>query len=135
MIEDPFASKKKRRRTLTTAQKRDIIHEVGNKCQICKKKFVPSVLNVHHIKEVSKYKEKRAPFDFSMDVDFFGEKPKRKPGYDKKSNLIVLCPNCHAKYHRGIIKKSQVKKAKTKKRKKKAAKPRKPLDFSLGIDW
>lgn len=116
--------KRKKKRTLTTVQKRDIMYKAGNRCRLCRKKFSPSVLRVHHIKEVSKHKEEADMFGLSSDM--FGYEEKKKPEYDKESNLIVLCPNCHAKYHAGILKKSHIKKAKTgkkgKKRKKKAKK-------------
>jgi len=130
-MEDIFGfSKEKKKRTLTTAKKRDILYEAGNRCQLCKKKFPPSVLHVHHIKEVSKHKEKTHPLDVSADV--WGTS-KKKPTYDRKSNLIVVCPNCHTKYHRGLVKKKDVKKAKGGKKKTKKVKRKNNSPFDIKI--
>ena len=51
----------------------------GHKCQCCKGKSKDSKLRVHHIES-------------------------RKTGGDAPNNLITLCSECHAKYHRGEIK-------------------------------
>ncbi len=48
----------------------------GHKCQCCKGKSKDSKLHVHHIES-------------------------RKTGGDAPNNLITLCSECHAKYHRG----------------------------------
>ena len=50
----------------------------GHKCQCCKGKSKDSKLHVHHIES-------------------------RKTGGDAPNNLITLCSECHAKYHRGEI--------------------------------
>lgn len=51
----------------------------GHKCQCCKGKSKDIKLHVHHIKS-------------------------RKTGGDAPNNLITLCSECHARYHRGEIK-------------------------------
>lgn len=51
----------------------------GHKCQCCKGKSKDNKLHVHHIES-------------------------RKTGGDAPNNLITLCSECHAKYHRGEIK-------------------------------
>lgn len=51
----------------------------GHKCQCCKGKSKDSKLRVHHIES-------------------------RKTGGNAPNNLITLCSECHAKYHRGEIK-------------------------------
>ena len=51
----------------------------GHKCQCCKGKSKDKKLHVHHIES-------------------------RKTGGDAPNNLITLCLECHAKYHRGEIK-------------------------------
>ena len=50
----------------------------GHKCQCCKGKSKDNKLHVHHIES-------------------------RKIGGDAPNNLITLCSECHAKYHRGEI--------------------------------
>ena len=50
----------------------------GHKCQCCKGKSKDNKLHVHHIES-------------------------RKTGGDAPNNLITLCSECHAKYHRGEI--------------------------------
>jgi len=54
----------------------------GHKCQCCKGKSKDNKLHVHHIES-------------------------RKTGGDAPNNLITLCSECHAKYHRGEIKLSK----------------------------
>jgi hypothetical protein len=72
---DPFTRKKKKndaqkiRAALTPAMKENIKRVVGYKCEKCGRK---GKLQIDHIKEVS------------------------KGGTNVGSNLIVLCPSCHA---------------------------------------
>ena len=56
-----------------------VLFRDGHKCQCCKGKSKDSKLHVHHIES-------------------------RKTGGDAPNNLITLCSECHAKYHRGEIK-------------------------------
>ena len=56
-----------------------VLFRDGHKCQRCKGKSKDNKLHVHHIES-------------------------RKTGGDAPNNLITLCPDCHAKYHRGEIK-------------------------------
>ena len=56
-----------------------VLFRDGHKCQCCKGKSRDSKLHVHHIES-------------------------RKTGGDAPNNLITLCSECHAKYHRGEIK-------------------------------
>lgn len=55
-----------------------VLFRDGHKCQCCKGKSKGSKLHVHHIES-------------------------RKTGGDAPNNLITLCSECHAKYHRGEI--------------------------------
>jgi len=55
-----------------------VLFRDGHKCQCCKGKSKDTKLHVHHIES-------------------------RKTGGDAPSNLITLCSECHAKYHRGEI--------------------------------
>ena len=55
-----------------------VLFRDGHKCQCCKGKSKDSKLHVHHIES-------------------------RKTGGDAPNNLITLCTDCHAKYHRGEI--------------------------------
>ena len=55
-----------------------VLYRDGHKCRCCKGKSKDSKLNVHHIES-------------------------RKTGGDAPNNLITLCSECHAKYHRGEI--------------------------------
>ena len=55
-----------------------VLFRDGHKCQCCKGKSKDSKLHVHHIES-------------------------RKTGGDAPNNLITLCSECHAKYHRGEI--------------------------------
>jgi N6-L-threonylcarbamoyladenine synthase len=55
-----------------------VLFRDGHKCQCCKGKSKDNKLNVHHIES-------------------------RKTGGDAPNNLITLCSECHAKYHRGEI--------------------------------
>jgi N6-L-threonylcarbamoyladenine synthase len=56
-----------------------VLFRDGHKCQCCKGKSKDVKLRVHHIES-------------------------RKTGGDAPNNLITLCSECHAKYHRGEIK-------------------------------
>ena len=82
---DIFGEEKKRKRTLTEAQKKHIISAVGVKCEWCGEKD-PTVLEVHHIK------------------------PIEEGGTDTPSNLIVLCAKCHRKADRGLIPRGDLRK-------------------------
>ena len=55
-----------------------VLFRDGHKCQSCKGKSKDNKLHVHHIDS-------------------------RKTGGDAPNNLITLCSECHAKYHRGEI--------------------------------
>ena len=55
-----------------------VLFRDGHKCQCCKGKSKDSKMHVHHIES-------------------------RKTGGDAPNNLITLCSECHAKYHRGEI--------------------------------
>ena len=55
-----------------------VLFRDGHKCQCCKGKSKDKKLRVHHIES-------------------------RKTGGDAPNNLITLCSECHAKYHRGEI--------------------------------
>ena len=55
-----------------------VLFRDGHKCRCCKGKSKDSKLHVHHIES-------------------------RKTGGDAPNNLITLCSECHAKYHRGEL--------------------------------
>ena len=92
-----------KKRTLTPTQKTKLKDKAKGKCQICGNKEDYSVLCVHHIREVAKAKYDES----SLWVDY------SKPQYDRKSNLLVLCPTCHRKIHAGLITKKKQKVAKS----------------------
>ena len=56
-----------------------VLFRDGHKCQCCKGKSKDSKLRVHHIES-------------------------RKTGGDAPNNLITMCSECHARYHRGEVK-------------------------------
>lgn len=61
----------------TKQARQKFIKERGNKCELCAYN-IAEILNVHHIIE------------------------RCNGGTNEKSNLIVICPNCHAEIHAGI---------------------------------
>ena len=107
MFDDPtgmWGTKKKRKRTLTAADKKRIAANQKWKCKRCGKPL-PARFHVDHIKEFS------------------------EGGSDRESNLQALCPNCHAeKTEHDRHKKKQ------KKIKEREERERSPfsLDFGLG---
>jgi len=126
-----FGKPKKKKRSLTTGKKYAIKADAGNKCQYCHKSKDPRLLKVHHLDEVSKAKTEGMTIkQFNL---FYEDKPK-KPAYDRKSNLMVLCGECHDKYHHGMITKADLKRKKSGKKKKATKrKPRKKQDDILGL--
>lgn len=68
---DNMFGPKKRKRTLTAADKKRIAAKQGWKCRRCGKPL-PARFHIDHIKEFS------------------------AGGSDRESNLQALCPNCHA---------------------------------------
>jgi len=53
-------------------------------CQVCKLED-KDIMDVHHIKELK-------------------SEHKRRYGVDDLNNMITLCPNCHRKVHKNIVK-------------------------------
>jgi len=90
-------------RTLTAAQKRKLKEEVGYRCQICKKKYNPRFLEIHHKKGIAKHKSQ-----LGATLPIFSIGKKYKPKYERKSNLQVVCITCHDK----TKKKKKIKKKK-----------------------
>ena len=80
-------------RTLTSAQKRKLKEETNYRCQKCGKSFkdLPKYLEVHHKKEVHKHKSQFG------DLPTYSMGKKIKPKSDRKSNLQILCKDCHDK--------------------------------------
>jgi len=70
MFKDPFAPKK-RKRSLTAADKKRIAAKQNWKCKKCKR-LLPARYHIDHIKEFS------------------------GGGSDRESNLQALCSNCHS---------------------------------------
>lgn len=83
---DDRTDKEKTRDALTAAKKKNIMAAVGNKCEICRKKFPQRNLKIHHIDEVAKAS---------------GAKD-----LNTQSNLLVLCSLCHDDVHHKPIPKS-----------------------------
>ncbi len=84
---------KRRRKSVPTSIKKEVLYKQNYKCAKCGKKLPPT-RHFHHKKAVS------------------------KGGKNTVSNVIALCPNCHAKiHHRQRVKKAN-KKARAKKKKK-----------------
>lgn len=122
---------KKKKRTLTTAQKRNLIEDRDNRCALCKEKFSSRVLRVHHLKPVAKSESGKLVFD--LDYVLWGKGKGRKPTYDRRSNLVVLCPTCHAKLHAGLasLRKSKKRTRKKTKRRRKKQKQRPIFDVRI----
>ncbi len=75
----PIIDRRDKKRSRSRAQnpkvRMAIFERADSKCEICAFKFAP-ILHVHHIVPVS------------------------RGGRAKQSNLVLLCPNCHALAHR-----------------------------------
>jgi predicted HNH restriction endonuclease len=101
-------------RTLKESDKKNLKKETKSKCQKCGKKYPPYNLIVHHKKPIAKYKTNDLRLsDFNK---FYSNKTK-KPAYDRKSNLMVLCRNCHGTIHYELSEKEKKKKTKHGKKK------------------
>ncbi|MEW6328970.1 MAG: HNH endonuclease signature motif containing protein [Candidatus Micrarchaeota archaeon] len=72
------------RETIPSETKREVLIESGFRCAVPTCRTILT-LDIHHIIEVS------------------------EDGGNEASNLIPLCPNCHALYHRGIITRDAIK--------------------------
>jgi hypothetical protein len=51
---------------LTTAQKRNLIEERGNRCEICGEKYPSRVLEVHHKRAVARWGSRKGLLDFNL---------------------------------------------------------------------
>jgi len=78
-------------RTLTPAQRKDIMKKREYRCKECGKKFPEWQLQIHHKKGVAKHKNPLG----NLPVYSWGKKT--KPKYDRRSNLEVVCIPCHNK--------------------------------------
>ena len=72
------------RQSISLSIKREILTEAGYRCAVPTCRTILT-LDLHHIIEVS------------------------EDGGNESSNLICLCPNCHALYHRGTITRDSIK--------------------------
>ena len=106
-IESPFSSTTKRKRTLTSADKKRIAAKQKWRCKICGKPL-PIRYHIDHIKE------------------FAGG------GSDRESNLQALCPNCHAHKTEEDRHKKRQKKIREKERKPRGLFDYKPPKIDLG---
>lgn len=90
-------------RTLTPSKKRKLKEAVGFRCQICGKKKPARYLEIHHKKGVAKHKD---PYGLDAPVMQVGKK--YIPKYDRhKSNLQVICIDCHDKTKKKKVKKKK----------------------------
>ena len=73
-----------KRTQLPPGLRRAVLHQAGFRCAnpVCR---TPLTLEIHHIVPIS------------------------KKGGDSEDNLVALCPNCHALYHKGHIDQEAVK--------------------------
>ncbi len=115
-------------RTLTPTQKRKIKEEQNFRCAICGKKFKPRYLHVHHKKEIHKYKS-----PLGLDLPEYSMGKKIKPKYDKRSNLVAVCIECHDKTKKKKSSKKILKKKPKTKTKKTTRKKRTTNSFDFGI--
>ncbi len=67
-------------------ERNKIFERYDNKCAIC---GFSKVLDIHHI-DKRRHKRGNSVMDY------------------KKNRVIVLCPNCHVSYHRGILSKEEL---------------------------
>jgi len=88
-------SKKRKRKTVPTSIKKEVLYKQNYKCAKCGKKLPPT-RHFHHKKAIS------------------------KGGKNTIGNIIALCPNCHAKIHHRERVRTANKKVKEKKKKKNA---------------
>jgi predicted HNH restriction endonuclease len=79
-------------RTLAASEKRSRIREKGMKCQTCKKQFPIYRLEIHHKKPVHTFRD-----GVKLTIPLLEEV--RKPSYDLRKNLMVVCADCHKKIH------------------------------------
>ncbi|MFH1399467.1 MAG: hypothetical protein ABIG95_05135 [Candidatus Woesearchaeota archaeon] len=93
-------------RTLKNSEKKNLKAEVGYRCQRCHKKKDPKLLVVHHKSEVFKAKRKAGMAGQIGTLTF----DRKKAAHDRKSNLMVLCLECHKKIHDERSKKNKQKK-------------------------
>lgn len=75
-------------RKLINDSKNRILKMYKNKCSIC---GYNEVLDIHHLKGHKKYKGDYLRNNFDL------------------SKVIILCPNCHTKIHRGLLKEEEIK--------------------------
>jgi len=80
-------------RTLTPAKKRKLKEATGYRCEVCGKKYPARYLEIHHKKSVASHK---SPYGLDAPIMTVGKK--HIPKYDRqKSNLQVICIDCHDK--------------------------------------
>ena len=90
------------KRTLRGSEKRGLKKEKKRKCERCKKRFPEHILVIHHKRPIHTYED-----GTKLTVVLQGI---RRPSYDWKSNLMVVCRNCHADIHHKESKESKKKK-------------------------
>lgn len=105
--------KEKRERTLKNSEKKNLKKDKSYRCVKCKKIHPVHRLEIHHKTPVSKYEGKRTEsMTFSSFISLY--ETKKRPAYDNKRNLLVLCANCHKDIHRDLREKEKRKKLREK---------------------
>lgn len=76
---------------------KEMIRNSGYKCAICGKKS--RIYHVHHIKPFSLIVRTFIKTAYSGNIDTFSEELLKYPDFQDRTNLIVICPDCHYKIH------------------------------------
>jgi predicted HNH restriction endonuclease len=82
-------------RKLAASEKRSRTREKGMKCQICNTQFPIYRLEIHHKKPVHTFRD-----GVKLTIPLLEEV--KKPSYDLRKNLMVVCANCHKKIHQKL---------------------------------
>ena len=91
-----------RKRTLKAGEINKLKKEKGMRCQRCKRRFPIYVLELHHKKPIHAFRD-----GTKLTIPLL-EKI-RRPSYDWKKNLMVLCRNCHKIKHHELSQKEKEK--------------------------
>jgi len=90
-------------RQTTPSQKRNIKEEQNFRCAVCGRSFkhLPKYLEIHHKREISKHKNL---LGFDMPIYTQGKKHKLK--YERRSNKVAICKDCHDKTKKRVKRKN-----------------------------
>ena len=92
-----YANEKHIARGLFKALSGEMIRNSGFHCHICGKKS--QVYHTHHIKPFALILDEFIANTYSGNIETFSEEILQYPDFTDKTNLIVVCPECHKKIH------------------------------------